>query len=180
MLVIDNLKEVRSCIWDAQVKWFGLGVELGLHPPFLEAIRTKFSNDPEECFSKMLMDWLAGQGLEATWRNLCSALKAKPVNHPAIAKIIEEKYLKTSHPSGIVMTLVLVMQAIEILQLHADEKLTRGEEHQALRNMGVPYGEQTSNLLGKIAEHEDDEEAAKNSESGILIDSYRMRIIISM
>ena len=166
MLVIDNLKEVRSCIWDAQVKWFDLGVELGLHPPSLEAIRTKFSNDPEECFSKMLMDWLAGRGLEATWRNLCSALKAKPVNHPAIAKIIEEEYLKTSHPSGIAMTLVSVMQAIEILQLHADEKLTRGEEHQQ--------------TLRKIAEHEDDEEAAKNSESGILIDSYRMRIIISM
>ena len=52
------------------------------------------------------------------------------------------------------------------------QKLTR-EEQQALRNMGVlsiTYGEQTLNLgSGKIAEHEDDEEAAKNSESGILI-----------
>ena len=100
VLVTDDLKEVRSCIWDVQVKWFDLGVELGLRPSSLEAIRKKFKDDPAECFGQMLMDWLAGQGLEATWKNLCSALKALPVNHPAIAKVIEEKYLKTSHSPG--------------------------------------------------------------------------------
>ena len=98
---MGDLKEVRNCIWDAQVKWFHLGVELGLCPSSLEAIRTKFSNDPAECFSQMLMDWMAGQGLEPTWKNLSSALKALPVNHPAIAKVIKEKYLQTSHPPGI-------------------------------------------------------------------------------
>ena len=56
------------------------------------------------------------------------------------------------------------------------QKLTR-EEQQALRNMGVlniTYGEKSLNLVslaGKITEHEDDEEAAKNSESGIATDS---------
>ena len=101
MLGTDDLKEVRNCIWDAQVKWFHLGVELGLRPSSLAAIRTKFRDDPAECFSQMLMDWLAGQGLEPTWKNLSFALKALPVNHPALAKVIEEKYLKIFHPPGI-------------------------------------------------------------------------------
>ena len=97
---MGDLRKVRSCIWDAQVVWFDLGVELGLHPTSLEAIRTKFRDDPAKCLSHMLMDWLAGQGLEATWRNLYSALKTPPVNQPALAKIIEQRYLNTSHPPG--------------------------------------------------------------------------------
>ena len=99
--MIDDLKEVRSCIWDAQVKWFHLGVELGLHPSSLEAIRKKFRDDPAECFSQMLMDWLAGQGSKPTWKNVSSALNAPAVHLPALAKAVEMKYTQTSQQSGI-------------------------------------------------------------------------------
>ena len=100
LLVGKDLKEVKNFIWGAYTKWSHLGLELGLLSSTLEAIRIKFRDDPTECFNKMLMDWLAGQGLEATWRNLYLALKASPVNHPALAKAVEERYLKTSHPPG--------------------------------------------------------------------------------
>ena len=95
-----DLKEVKNFIWGAYTKWSHLGLELGLLSSTLEAIRIKFRDDPAECFNQMLVNWLQGQGLETTWRNLYSALKAPPVNYPAIAKAVEEKYLKTSHSSG--------------------------------------------------------------------------------
>ena len=102
---MDDLKKVRNCIWDAQVKWFDLGVELELNATSLEAIRKKCSNNPAECFSQMLIDWLAGQGSEPTWKNLSSALNARPVQLPALAKDIEANYIRpyiqTSQQSGI-------------------------------------------------------------------------------
>ena len=91
VLVTDDLKEVRNCIWDAHIKWFHLGVELGLRPSSLEAIRKMFSDDPAECFSQMLINWLAGQGSKPTWKNLSSALNAPAVYLPALAKAAEAK-----------------------------------------------------------------------------------------
>ena len=77
-----------------KLKWFHLGVELGLRPSSLEAIRKKFSDDPAECFSQMLMDWLAGQDSEPTWKSVSSALNALPVHLPALAKAVEAKYIQ--------------------------------------------------------------------------------------
>ena len=72
------------------------------------------------------------------------------------------RLLKTD-PGCVQLTFRALPSADEMIQ-----KLTR-EEQQDLRKMGVisiTYGEQTASLSGKIAEHEDDEEAAKDSESG--------------
>ena len=96
-----DLREVKNFIWTAHTKWSHLGLELGLPFSTLEAIRIKFGNDPAECFSRMLADWLAGQGSKCTWKNLALALKSAPVNLPALADQVEETYLKTiSHQSG--------------------------------------------------------------------------------
>ena len=68
------------------------------------------------------------------------------------------RLLKTD-PGCVQLTFKALPSADKMIQ-----KLTR-EEKQALRNMGVfsiTYGEQTLNLSGKIAEHEDGEDVAMN------------------
>ena len=95
LLVIKDLKTVRNFIWAAYTKWYHLGVELELNPSDLEAIRTKFNNDPAECFNQVLLDWLMGQGCSCTWKNLATALKAPLIKFSSLSEAIEKKYCET-------------------------------------------------------------------------------------
>ena len=94
-MVTKDLKVVRNFIWAAYTKWYHLGVELELDPSDLEAIRTKFNNDPAECFNQVLLDWLMGQGSACTWKNLAIALGAPLVKFSSLSEAIERKYCET-------------------------------------------------------------------------------------
>ena len=101
VLVARDLKMVRNFIWGAHTKWYHIGVELEMDPSTLQAIKENFSNNPANCFSQVLLDWLEGQGLESTWSNLAAALKAPPVGMSTLAEAIEAKYLGNTHQPGI-------------------------------------------------------------------------------
>ena len=98
-MVVKDLKVVKNFIWDAYTKWYHLGVELELDPSDLEAIRTKFNNDPAECFNQVLLDWLMGKGSACTWKNLATALKAPPIKFSSLSEGIEKKYCKAGNCS---------------------------------------------------------------------------------
>ena len=96
----NDLKEVRNLVWNAQTKWYDIGVELSLNPHSLRAIRRDYSNNSGDCFNQILQDWLEGCGSEPTWKNLAAALNALPVNFPSIAKSIEEKFITPEESKG--------------------------------------------------------------------------------
>lgn len=105
-LDLKDLKEVKNFIWDAYTKWYHIGTELELHHSTLEAIKIKFNNDPAECFTQMLVDWLNGQGLDSTWENIYCALKAPPVKLIALAEKVERKYHHPDPESSVSKTSV--------------------------------------------------------------------------
>ena len=90
-LTSKDLKDIQNVLWDAQTKWFNIGIQLGLDSVKLEAIKCNCA-DVEDRFTRMLSEWLVQVDPEPTWDRLVSALKARPVNCKQIAQEIEQKY----------------------------------------------------------------------------------------
>ena len=90
-LTSKDLKDIQNVLWDAQKKWFNIGIQLGLDSVKLEAIKCNCT-DVEDRFTKMLSEWLVQVDPEPTWDRLVSALKARPVDCKQIAREIEQKY----------------------------------------------------------------------------------------
>ena len=90
-LTSKDLKDIQNVLWDAQKKWFNIGIQLGLDSVKLEAIKCNCA-DVEDRFTKMLSEWLVQVDPEPTWDRLVSALKARPVDCKQIAREIEQKY----------------------------------------------------------------------------------------
>ena len=76
-----------------------------LDPSDLEAIRTKFNNDPTECFNQVILNWLMGQGSACTWENLATALKAPLIKFSSLSEAIEKKYCETGQTGNYVTIL---------------------------------------------------------------------------
>lgn len=66
-LTTNNLRVVRNAVYDVAAKWYDLGLELGIAPGDLDAIRSAHS-DPQECLREMLRKWLSGVNPEPSWR----------------------------------------------------------------------------------------------------------------
>ena len=75
--------------FDAQTKWYFIGLYLGLTPLILSAIK---SNNPsfQEQYTEMLLGWINGG--PATVKRLIDALEANTVQMNGIANRLKEKY----------------------------------------------------------------------------------------
>ena len=56
-LTSKDLKDIQNVLWDAQTKWFNIGIQLGLDSVQLEAIKCNCA-DVEDRFTRMLSEWL--------------------------------------------------------------------------------------------------------------------------
>ena len=90
-LTSKDLKDIQNVLWDAQTKWFNIGIQLGLDSVKLKAIECDYANVKDR-FNQMLSEWLVQIDPEPTWDRLVSALKARPVDCKQIAQEIEQKY----------------------------------------------------------------------------------------
>ena len=100
MLKIDDLKDVKSALWNARAKWKDIGRCIGVDEGTLDTMKGKDS----DCFGEMLKNWLRGvykpgekNSKPRTWRTLIEALRDKIVNEEAMAdKLEKEKYPDTN------------------------------------------------------------------------------------
>lgn len=85
-LTIDDLQEVRECLFSIRVKWYDIGIELRIGAGELDTIRTTYS-DPKDGLTEMIKKWLkSSKHGPPTWKVLAKALQAEAVDEKDIAE----------------------------------------------------------------------------------------------
>ena len=93
---IDNLRDVLKMLAEVSMRWWELGLALGLKKSTLDEIYANYHHDVSSCKREMLSSWLKWMDdCKATcnWKSLAEALRDPTVNHAPIAGAIEKKYL---------------------------------------------------------------------------------------
>ena len=89
---------------DACVKWYYLGLELGVLASTLDIIeQKKGSNNVEDCNTEMLLTWLRMTDPPPTWEKLIAALKQDTVGRPDVAGKVEVEYSRLQDELGSVV-----------------------------------------------------------------------------
>ena len=96
-LTVDDIKAVRTEIWEARSDWLDIGIELGLKVADLDAIKENNHGNVEKCFSKMLIQWLRRTNPPPTWSAMVEALKQPAVGFKHLADQVESKFLVDDH-----------------------------------------------------------------------------------
>ena len=90
-LDIESLGTVLEAVCDINIKWYNLGLQLGIPVHKLEEIKQQYSQFGDT-LREMLHVWLKRQE-SCTWMALATALKAKSVDGKDIAQQIELDYI---------------------------------------------------------------------------------------
>ena len=85
-LSIDDLCDVLKTVWEARVKWYFIGLELGISPGTLKAIKKNNNQDPDECLTAMLEYWLNNGKPKPSWAAVAKALKSPMVGNAELAE----------------------------------------------------------------------------------------------
>ena len=75
------------------VRWYNLGLQLGVRPETLDRIRARF-NDPRDQLREMLKIWLTTSD-NPSWKALTDALKSPAMGESQLAGGLETKYCQT-------------------------------------------------------------------------------------
>ena len=85
-LTIDNLGDVLEAVWEARVKWFNIGLKLGISPGTLNTIKKNNNQDPDDCLTAMLEYWLNNGNPKPSWAAVAKALKSPTVGYAQLAE----------------------------------------------------------------------------------------------
>lgn len=91
-LSLDSLGELLEAIFSANLKWYNLGLRLGLPVSKLDAINTQCHQDPEVCLREMLKEWLKKDSPESPWEELTAALASTAVGEQGLAGRLRTRY----------------------------------------------------------------------------------------
>ena len=89
-LTSADLIKVMNSICEAKIKWYNLGLELGIHHGELDVIKENEYNRVDQCFKGMLILWL--KTLTPSWEDLVKALKGPMVGHLQLANSIAAEH----------------------------------------------------------------------------------------
>ena len=84
-LTIDNLGDVLEAVWEARSKWYNIGLKLGTSPGTLDSIKAANQN-PDDCITAMIKDWLNNGKPRPTWAAVAKALKSPMVGYAQLAE----------------------------------------------------------------------------------------------
>ena len=85
-LTIDNLGDVLEAVWEARSKWYNIGLKLGISPGTLDSIGKANNQNPDDCLTAMIKDWLRSGRPEPSWTELAKALKSPMVGYAQLAE----------------------------------------------------------------------------------------------
>ena len=85
-LTPDNLADVLEAVWEARVKWFNIGLKLGISVGTLNTIKKNNSHDPDDCLTAMLEYWLNNGKPKPSWAAVANALKSPMVGYAQLAE----------------------------------------------------------------------------------------------
>ena len=68
------------------MKWFNIGLKLGISVGTLNAIKKNNNQDPDNCLTAMLEHWLNNGRPKPSWAELVKALKSPMVGYAQLAE----------------------------------------------------------------------------------------------
>ena len=68
------------------MKWFNIGLKLGISVGTLNAIKKNNSQDPDDCLTAMLEYWLNNGKPKPSWAAVANALKSPMVGYAHLAE----------------------------------------------------------------------------------------------
>ena len=85
-LTIDNLGDVLEAAWEARAKWYNIGLKLGISAGTLDSIGKANNQNPDDCLTAMIKDWLRTGRPKPSWAAVANALKSPMVGHAQLAE----------------------------------------------------------------------------------------------
>ena len=73
------------------MKWYNIGLELGIAPNTLDSIRKANNQNPDDCLTNMIKDWLKNGKTERSWAALAKALKSRMVGYAQLSKELPQQ-----------------------------------------------------------------------------------------
>ena len=88
-LSINDFDVVLEAIWDARVKWFNLGLALGISVIDLDVIKKDAGQNVDASICAVIKLWLTQEDPRPTWAALVDALRSPMVMFEALAARIQ-------------------------------------------------------------------------------------------
>ena len=85
-LSIDDIGDVLEAVWEARVKWYNIGLKLGISAGTLDSISKANNQNPDDCLTAMIKDWLKNGKPKPSWAQLAKALKSCMVGYAQLAE----------------------------------------------------------------------------------------------
>ena len=89
-LTIKDLGLVRMDTFEARLKWYDVGLDLGIPVHELDLIQLEHRGKTMDCHRAMLKCWL-NAGENTTWAALIEVLRNNVVRENSLAQMLEEK-----------------------------------------------------------------------------------------
>ena len=90
-LTIDHLADVLEAVWEARVKWFNIGLKLGISAGTLDSIGKANNQNPDDCLTAMIKYWLRNGRPKPSWAAVANALKSPLVEHAQLAEQLPQQ-----------------------------------------------------------------------------------------
>ena len=87
-----DLLVVMEELADVKVKWYNIGLGLGLDYGTLDAIKEQYQNSHSDCLRDTLKMWLKADLSATQWTKVVKALRTKTVGERKLARDLEQKY----------------------------------------------------------------------------------------
>ena len=94
-LTINDLKFVRSAIWEARSKWMDIGIELNLNKSDLDALEGTDSSNVGKCLTEMISLWLKRAHPPPVFSTLVTALKEPTVGLQQLADQVNKQWTES-------------------------------------------------------------------------------------
>ena len=91
-LTVEDLASVQRTVWEGRVKWYNIGLELGLTAGTPDAIQQTNQCNTDICFRATLKEWLSRADLQPSWSGLARSLRAPPVGLGHLAEQLNSKH----------------------------------------------------------------------------------------
>ena len=89
---LKDLPYIRMAMINVSSHWYNIGIHFGIQTGILDKFRSKNRNDPDNCLTCVLVEWLKNS-VHPTWRKVVIAVSSRVGgDHPAQASRIAREY----------------------------------------------------------------------------------------
>ena len=91
MLITDDLGDVLESVWEARAKWYNIGLKLGVSVGTLDSINKAANQNPDNCLTAVIKDWLKNGKPKPSWAAVAKALKSPMVGYGHLAEQLPQQ-----------------------------------------------------------------------------------------